>query len=318
MESRAFSLLVQDYLQAVSEGTTEASKSLAHVAWSARRAWQLRQAAAADGREGGAGAGAGHSVKPSSGMLLADFLTALNEGGPALQQPGRGVQLINSQLADVMLERAAAPSTATRERQAILRYLSAVLRSQDAAEALLLRPGVVPKLLGLAGQSLPLQQLLAAAVARSAAPPTLPSADVEAVLALLAAEQHRWRAKQHIGVEDQRQLLLGTQLLLSWACASRSNAAQLAQAGAGHTLADLAAISASGDGKDGLQTAVARLMGVLARDARNPRMLRMQGWLYHLLCFAADASASGHWHLAAASLDSFATCLHQGCELPVS
>lgn len=59
-------------------------------------------------------------------------------------------------------------------------------------------------------------------------------------------------------------------------------------------------------------------MGTLARECAKPQQLRMQGWLYHLLCFAADASANGEWHLAEASLSSLAACLLRGCELPVS
>lgn len=61
-----------------------------------------------------------------------------------------------------------------------------------------------------------------------------------------------------------------------------------------------------------------QLMGTLARECAKPQQLRMQGWLYHLLCFAADASANGEWHLAEASLNSLAACLLRGCELPVS
>ena len=61
-----------------------------------------------------------------------------------------------------------------------------------------------------------------------------------------------------------------------------------------------------------------QLMGTLARDCHKPQLLRMQSWLYHLLCFAADASANNEWHLADASLSSLAVCLQHGCELPVS
>lgn len=59
-------------------------------------------------------------------------------------------------------------------------------------------------------------------------------------------------------------------------------------------------------------------MGTLARHAATPEALRMEGWLYHLLCFAADAAANSQWQLASAALSSFAACLLRGCELPVS
>jgi len=59
-------------------------------------------------------------------------------------------------------------------------------------------------------------------------------------------------------------------------------------------------------------------MGTLAQHSVKPQQLRMQGWLYHLLCFAADASANSQWQLADAALSSFAICLQRGCELPVS
>lgn len=59
-------------------------------------------------------------------------------------------------------------------------------------------------------------------------------------------------------------------------------------------------------------------MGTLARHTAVPKALRMEGWLYHLLCFAADAAANSQWQLASAALTSFAACLLRGCELPVS
>lgn len=60
-----------------------------------------------------------------------------------------------------------------------------------------------------------------------------------------------------------------------------------------------------------------QLMGTLARECAKPQQLRMQGWLYHLLCFAADASANSEWRMTDASLSSLAACLLRGCELPV-
>lgn len=371
---------MQDYLHAASEHTADATQSLAHVVRSAQHAWQRRQAAGAGAASPGSAAEA--ASRPSSAVLLADFLTALNEG-PAGKPPRRGIQLVNSQLADWLLERAAAAGADPQERRAILRYLSAILRNEEAAEALLQQPGAAPRLLALATQSFSLQQLLATAVAHASAPRMVPPADVAAVLALLAAEQQQRRARQHAGTaHQQQQLQLGLQLLLAWGRASALNASRLAEAGAGPVLAKLAAASATGGGMDGLQSviaevgaalgccchrhvqpashaplagqalprlgshgqpstvgcllgrlphtpcppapppchaapAVVQLMGTLAQEAGKPQLLRMQGWLYHLLCFAADAAANSQWQLADTSLTSFATCLLRGCELPV-
>ncbi|EFN53770.1 hypothetical protein CHLNCDRAFT_136410 [Chlorella variabilis] len=303
-----------DYLHAASEHTADATQSLAHVVRSAQHAWQRRQAAGAGAASPGSAAEA--ASRPSSAVLLADFLTALNEG-PAGKPPRRGIQLVNSQLADWLLERAAAAGADPQERRAILRYLSAILRNEEAAEALLQQPGAAPRLLALATQSFSLQQLLATAVAHASAPRMVPPADVAAVLALLAAEQQQRRARQHAGTaHQQQQLQLGLQLLLAWGRASALNAHRLAKAGAGPMLAKLAPPSATGGGMGRLQNVVAKLMGTLAQEAGKPQLLPMQGWLYHLFCFAADAAANSQWQLADTSLTSFATCLLRGCELP--
>ena len=360
---------LQDYLHEASDKTVHAGHTLAHCLRSARRVWEQRQAALAAG--GGAAA-----ARPPSAVLLADFLAALHEG-PEEARPRR---LPFHRASDWLLQRATAPLADPAERQAVCRYLSAVLRSDDAATELLARPGAAPALLQLAAGSSTLQGALGAALARVPAPRAAPAADVAAVVQLLwdAARQLRRQGSPASGQQRRQQrqqlqrMLLALQLLLAWADASADNAAQLAEAGAGLLLADLAALSATGSGVDGLQTLIAQascsghapmpraaalhgrcwavrasctpcmqrpaalggscpfhslcntlpssfhpqLMGTLARECPKPQQLRMQGWLYHLLCFAADASASGEWQLAGASLASLAACLARGCELP--
>lgn len=66
-----------------------------------------------------------------------------------------------------------------------------------------------------------------------------------------------------------------------------------------------------------MQLEMARLMTTLARNCPDRTDLHMSRWLYHLLCFAADASANHNWPLAAASLSAFASCLRAGGKLKV-
>lgn len=132
-------LFPQDYLHAVSDGTAHAGRTVALCLRSATAAWERRQAALAK-----AGAG-GTAARPSSAVLLADFLAELHDAPPE-QRPRR---IVFQQLSDYLLERATAPLADPAERRAILRYLAAALRSDDAAQALLRSPGAAPKLLQL-------------------------------------------------------------------------------------------------------------------------------------------------------------------------
>lgn len=73
-----------------------------------------------------------------------------------------------------------------------------------------------------------------------------------------AAAQQRQRGRSLAGPQQQ-QVLLALEALLAWAGASTHNANRLAEAGAGHLLADLAAMSATGSGVDGLQSRIAQV-----------------------------------------------------------
>ena len=97
---------------------------------------------------------------------------------------------------------------------------------------------------------------------RTAPPREVPLADAQAVLQQLAAAQQQRRQRQAAAVaagEQQQLLLLGLQLLVAWAEASAANATQLAEAGAGAVLTDLAASSATGTGVDGMQSLIAQV-----------------------------------------------------------
>jgi hypothetical protein len=194
-------------------------------------------------------------------MLLAYFLAELNDT-PSAQLTTRAAQMLNCQLADGLLERAAEEGAAPSERGAILRYLSAVLRSQEGAEELLSQPGAAPRLLHLAHASPGLQQQLLGVLERVSVPGDVQIGDVEGVLAFLSTQRAHWRAAQPAGSASQQPLLLGLRLLLAWARASRLNASRLADAGAGAVLAELAAASAVGSGVDGLQQAITQVPGV--------------------------------------------------------
>lgn len=247
-------LPLQDYLHAAAESTSQAGQTLAHCLRSARAAWERRQLASVE--SGGA------VQRPSSAVLLADFLTELHEGWGAAQRPA---PVVFDQLSEWLLERATAQLVAPAEQRATQRYLAAALRS-EGAEALLARPGAAPRLLQLAAMSAPLQQLLAAALARCAPPQSVPAEDVADVLRLLGAATQQLRHAHRAGGAtrsrmQQRQAEVALQLLLAWARASPANATCLAEAGAGPQLADLAAFIATGTGVDGMQTKIAEARG---------------------------------------------------------
>lgn len=54
---------------------------------------------------------------------------------------------------------------------------------------------------------------------------------------------------------------------------------------------------------------------VVMFERRKP--LRMEGWLEHLLYFAADAAARRDWVQAAKALDAFSACISHGAPLEV-
>lgn len=197
----------------------------------------------------------GVAPRPTSAVLLADFLTALHDA-PKEARPRR---LPFHQLSDWLLARATASVVEPSEKRAILRYLAAVLRSEESAQALLARPGAAPALLQLAADSFSLQQLLGAALARAPPPRAVSNTDVAAVMGLLSEWARQRRQRGRSGTGQQQQVLLALQLLLAWARASEHNASRLAEAGAGHLLADLAALSATGSGVDGLQSLIAQV-----------------------------------------------------------
>lgn len=251
----------QDYLHAAADNTAHASRTVAQCLRSARRAWAQRQAAQQ-------AAGSGDPHRPSSAVLLADFLAALHDA-PAEQRPRR---IVFQQASDWLLERAATGEADAAEHKATLSYLAAVLRSDEAAAALLQRPGAAPKLLQLAAASAPLQQLLGAAVAGAPAPRAVPAADVAEVMRQLAAARQARRQQGRGGAAAQQQVLLALQLLQAWARASAANACLLGEAGAGHELADLAAMSATGSGVDGLQSLIAQVGRALVQGGAPLRM----------------------------------------------
>ena len=47
------------------------------------------------------------------------------------------------------------------------------------------------------------------------------------------------------------------------------------------------------------------------------KLLRMEGWLEHLLYFAADAAARKDWVQAAGALDTFSACIKHDAPLHV-
>ena len=89
--------------------------------------------------------------------------------------------------------------------------------------------------------------------------------------------------------------------------------AQLANAGAGQAVGQIAGSSSTFLRKDCLE-----LMYQLSNDCPSfvIPILRMDTWIYPSLCFAADAAANGDAKLVGSSLKIVQSCLQRGCLLP--
>ena len=271
---------------------------------SLQRAWQQRAAELKASSAKLAGSG---SSMPTS---VATFLALLAED----RQEHRLLRLAGTRLLDWLLE-AAVEAPGGAEQQAVQRWLLAVLQDDEAATLLLERHGAPARLLRLAMRTPELSAALTAALGRGLPPQRLASLDdIAATAEVVAGKGHELRRLSKQRRREVQRVAL--QLLSAWAAGSLLNCTHIADASVGPALTELAAASATGSNVDGIQLEIANLMSVLAAESPRRRQLQMGGWLYHLLCFAADASAAGRWHLADAALGGFAACLFKGCELP--
>lgn len=216
--------------------------------------------------------------------------------------------LAGSHLVSKLLAAAATAPASTLEFQETCRYASAMLGAPDTATALLSPPGNCTNVLSLASAS---PELRAAALTALASPQlTLGDAAPPDVDHALHAATTRRQP------DDQR--LLALRLLRCWAQDSVRNCQALSASGAGEAL-HTAANTVGPEERDA-RAEIAALMQTLAADAPagTLRMLRMEGWLWPALCFAADAAGAEDWALAEASMAAFSAAVRRGCKVPAA
>ena len=117
--------------------------------------------------------------------------------------------------------------------------------------------------------------------------------------------------------QSESRRLISLRFLRVWSQTGSPICKRIADMGLGSRLGELAG-SCISSGEELARVEISRLMGNLAQctPQSSVRLLRMESWLYPLICFAADASGEGNWSLARQSLAGFSACIHRGVELP--
>lgn len=296
-------LILQTYLQFTVQNPIHGDKpSLTHRASMLLAA--LRRASS-QLTSGGTGSAQQHFAAAAA-TLLSSLAT---DDDPEAVYLGR--RLAGSTLVSWVLSHAVTDGSSPLAQHHAALYITSIMRDPAAARALLSRPKAPQHVLTLAAWS---EKVSAAALEalRSARDRNLalePPARTDLVAVTVAAAQLR---------QPESQRVLALELLSTWCTGPGSirTCRVLADARLGMRLAEVAAVVPAQETESRL--AISRLMEAIARAAPESslHLLRLQGWLYPLLCFAADAAGTGDWDVVTASLEAFASCLRRHIELP--
>ncbi len=187
-------------------------------------------------------------------------------------------------------------------------FLTAALHHPDSAVALFSHSGVPVHVLEIAAASPPVYQAALTILNKLHHPLSPPCrSDIEQIAHIAGQLQQ---------CEPLR--LLSIRLLRIWAENSVSACKNMAEIHLGTRLGEIAG-SCIPSGEAQAREEIVLLMRALARDTPGSslRSLRMESWLYPLLCFAADAVGEGQqWTLAQDALSAFSACVRRGIELP--
>lgn len=117
--------------------------------------------------------------------------------------------------------------------------------------------------------------------------------------------------------QSEARRLLSLRFLRVWSQTGPTTCRRMAELGLGSRLGDVAGSCVS-SGESAARIEISQLMANLAEETPSSsiRILRMESWLYPLICFAADAAGEGEWSLARESLAGFSACLRREVELP--
>lgn len=187
-------------------------------------------------------------------------------------------------------------------------FLTAVLHHPDSAAELFSHSGIPSLVLEIAAASPQVYQA-ALNVLNQLQHPLAPTcrADITHVAHIAGQLQ-----------QSEPLRVLSLRLLRIWAERSVSACANMAEIQLGTRLGEIAGSCIPSQETQAREETVL-LMCALARDTPGSslRTLRMESWLYPLLCFAADAVGEGHqWSLVEGSLSAFSACVRRGIEIP--
>lgn len=187
-------------------------------------------------------------------------------------------------------------------------FLTAILHHPRSAAALFSHSGIPSLVVEIAASSPQVYQA-ALDVLNQLQHPLAPPCHTDIThLADVAGQLH----------QNEPARVLSLRLLRIWAENSVSACKTMAEIQLGNRLGEIAG-SCIPSRETQAREEVVLLMCALARDTPGSslRTLRMESWLYPLLCFAADAAGEGHqWSLVEGSLSAFSACVRRGIELP--
>jgi pimeloyl-ACP methyl ester carboxylesterase len=226
---------------------------------------------------------------------LADFA---NHGGHK--------SVSKSSLFEQLLERVADGKGSHHEVQDLEQILTHLLTDESSTKSLLRKPHAISALITFASSRYTISPDIATMLAKALIPSAMPRqasfSDIQYALHTIEYTKSPNIAKY---------LALCT--LNAWSKSSVLNCTAIADADGGGTIVNVAASAGSSSLiQIDIRFQLTELMKTLAQQCPANSKLRMDDWLYHLICFAADASASKDWKLATSSLEALATCLLGG------
>jgi hypothetical protein len=226
---------------------------------------------------------------------LADFA---NHGGYKL--------VSKSSLFEKLLERVADGKGSHHEVQDLEQILTHLLTDESSTKSLFRKPHTISALITFASSRYTISPDIATMLAKALAPSVMPRQ------ASFSDIQYALHTIEYSKSPDiSKYLALCT--LNAWSKSSVLNCTAIADADGGGTIVNVAANAGSSSLiQINNRFQLTGLMKSLAQQCPANSKLRMDDWLYHLICFAADASASKDWKLATSSLEALAACLLGG------
>lgn len=236
--------------------------------------------------------------------------------GSSNRSPQLSISLAKSKLSAWVIDRSIAYGGESEAFESICKYVAALFRDQRADNVtfeFLSHPKNATNLLKLAEASQDVRSAILSALVSAASEKRGSIADHGVQPASSEDLRHVVNASM-LQAQSEEVVSIAVRMMLLWALSGVCSCRQLAHAGAGQAVGQIAGSAPS----ESVQNDCALLMTVLANETPTSAlpMLRMDTWIFPALCFAADADASGNLDLFDASLRALRTTLRKGCSLP--